>query len=480
MMVRTAHSEKQHLLPLFSLGIDVWYIVLDLLREEVDPNDYEEEEEEEDPGSAWKPKSVARRLPYLPDLISLSSTCTWFRDMLAPSIFVNLELNNTVKSARSITAIGKGRHAACVKTLRYIGICETNQQSSPLEEVYPPEVDQVLSNLHVFSGLDKLTIDFPFDYESDLLFEYLQDDIFYPENAPSEESENTWRGLMAATFRAIVSNYSHASSNRRLPLNIEFRDLNIFMVSVYATEAFQSFLSQLRSFNLSLRRWDNGVGWTMITQRIFREFTHYLGPLFFDHLATVEEFSFDPRETGTLGNGGQPYCEDIGLRNTTLPRLRKLTLNNVIICLELRDFLVRHKATLESITLRDCFAYDEQAWVYGERIDWRELFTTLAQESFPRLTEFETVWSDSPLQLLDLDDKWADHRVVQRVREKLDREPDAKVFAYCEVDDKYGVRYCNGIVNQAAFLNGADNSSYLDLMAIIQPNSAQGRRVGTD
>ena len=366
------------------------------------------------------------------------------------------------------------------KTEGNLTIVSPDQQTSPLEEVYPPEVDQVLSNLHMFGSLDKLTIEFPFDYESDLLFEYLQSDIFYPENAPLEESENTWRGFMAATFRAIVSNYSHASSNRRLPLNIEFRDLNIFMVSVYATEPFQSFLSQLKSFDLSLRRWDNGVGWTMITQRIFREFTHYLGPFFFDHLATVEEFSFDPRETGTLGNGGQPYCEDIGLRNTTLPRLRKLTLNNIIICLELRDFLVRHKATLESITLQDCFACDEQAWVYGEQIDWRELFTTLAQESFPRLTEFEAVWSDSTLQLLGVDDTWADHRVVQRVREKLDREPDAKVFAYCEVDDKYGVRYCDGIVNQAAFLNGADNLGYLDLMAIVHRNSEQGSLVVTD
>lgn len=125
MMTLAAHSENQHLLPLFSLGVDVWYIVLDLLREEVDPDDYEDDEEEEDPDSAWKPKNVARRQPYLPDLISLSSTCTWFRVVLAPIIFANLELNNTAKSARSITAIGKGRHAACVKTLRYIGICET-------------------------------------------------------------------------------------------------------------------------------------------------------------------------------------------------------------------------------------------------------------------------------------------------------------------------------------------------------------------
>ncbi|KAE8368069.1 hypothetical protein BDV27DRAFT_168643 [Aspergillus caelatus] len=476
-MALAAGSETQHKFPLFSLGVDVWYIVLDFLREEPDLNDDEDEYEEEDPDSDWKPKNIARRLPYLPDLINLSSTCTWFRHILAPSIFCNLELNNTAKSARSITAISQGRHASCVKTLRYIGICETNQQSSPLEEVYPPEVDQVLSNLHMFSSLDKLTIEFPFDYESDLLIDYLQSDIFQPEDAPSEESENTWRALMAASFRAIVSNYSDPSPNHRLPLSIEFRDLNIFMVSVFTTEVFQSFLSQLKTFNLSLRRWDNGAGWTMITQAIFRDFSHYLGPFFFNHLAAVEEFSFDPRETGTLGNGGQAYWEDIGLRNTTLPRLRKLTLNNIIICLELRDFLVRHKATLESITFQDCFASDEQPSVHNERIEWRELFTTLAQESFPRLTNFQVTWADSLLKLLDLNDRWADPMVVQRVREKLDRDPDARVFPYCEVDQKYGVRYYHGTVNQAAFLDGADYHSYVDLMAMVQQNSAHSRRL---
>ena len=349
-----------------------------------------------------------------------------------------------------------------------------------MEVVYPPEVDQVLSNLHMFSSLDKFTIEFPFDYESDLLIDYLQRDILQPEDAPSEESENTWRALMAASFRAIVSNYIDPSPNRRLPLSIEFRDLNIFMVSVFTTETFQSFLSQLKTFNLSLRRWDNGAGWTMITQAIFRDFSHYLGPFFFHHLAAVEEFSFDPSETGMLGNGGQAYYEDIGLRNTTLPRLRKLTLNNIIICLELRDFLVRHKTTLESITFRDCFASDEQPSVHNERIEWRELFTTLAQESFPRLTNFQVTWTDSLLKLLDLGDMWADPRVVQRVREKLDREPDAKIFPYCEVDQKYGVRYCDGTVIQAAFLDGADDQSYLELMAVVQRNIAHGRPLSNE
>ena len=122
-MALATHSVDQHVSPLFSLGVDVWYIVLDILREEPEPD--EEEDDDEDPDSFWKPKRIARRLRHLPDLINMSSTCTWFRDLLAPTILGNLELYNTAKSAQSITAISRGKHAACVKTLRYIGICET-------------------------------------------------------------------------------------------------------------------------------------------------------------------------------------------------------------------------------------------------------------------------------------------------------------------------------------------------------------------
>ncbi|KAE8402488.1 hypothetical protein BDV37DRAFT_159673 [Aspergillus pseudonomiae] len=474
-MALATHSVDQHVSPLFSLGVDVWYIVLDILREEPEPD--EEEDDDEDPDSFWKPKRIARRLRHLPDLINMSSTCTWFRDLLAPTILGNLELYNTAKSAQSITAISRGKHAACVKTLRYIGICETDQQSSPLEKVYPPEVDRVLSNLRMFSNLDKLVIEFPFDYDDDLLIEYFQSDIFYPENAPSEESENAWRGLMAASLHAIVSNYTHSSSSGQPPLSIEFRDLNIFMVSIFTTDAFQSFLSQLTTFNLSIRRWDNGVGWTMMTQPIFSDFSHYLGPFFFNHLATVEEFSFDPRETASLGNGGQPYCEDIGLRNATMPRLRKVTLKNIILCSELRDFLVRHKTTLESIAFEDCFASGERPWQYGQPIDWRELFATLAQEPFSRLTNFQLTWKDSQLQMLDLDDTWGDPGLVQRVRQKLEREPDAKAFPYCEVDSKYGARYSAIEATHTAFLTGADYQSYVDLMSVLQRNGTHGGRV---
>ncbi|OGM49717.1 hypothetical protein ABOM_001887 [Aspergillus bombycis] len=477
-MALAAHSVDQRVSPLFSLGLDVWYIVLDILREDPEPN--EEEDDDEDPDSFWKPKTITRRLPHLPDLINMSSTCTWFRNFLAPSIFANLELYNTTKSAQSITAISQGRHAACVKTLRYIGICETDQQSSPLEKVYPLEVDRVLSNLRMFSSLDKFVIEFPFDYDDDLLINYFQSDIFYPENALSEESENAWRGLMAASLHAIVSNYTNSSSTGQLPLSIEFRDLNIFMVSIFTTEAFQSFLSQLTTFNLSIRRWDNGVGWTMMTQPIFGDFSHYLGPFFFNNLAAVEEFSFDPRDTASLGNGGQPYYEDIGLRDTTMPRLRRLTLSNIILCSELRDFLVRHKTTLESITFQDCFASGERPREYGQAINWRELFTTLAQEPFSQLTSFQLTWEESQLQMLDLDDSWTDPGVAQLVRQKLEREPHAKAFPYCEVDSKYGSRYCTTEAIQTAFLNGADYQSYVDLMAVIQWNCVHGSGVSND
>ena len=119
MMALMSRSEEQRS-P--QLPAEVWYIVVDILRQPPQPggNDEETPDEEDDD---WKPKSVAQRFPYLSNLINLSSTCAWLRSLIAPGIFATLELKNTAKSARSIIAIRQGNYSKCVKALRYFGIC---------------------------------------------------------------------------------------------------------------------------------------------------------------------------------------------------------------------------------------------------------------------------------------------------------------------------------------------------------------------
>ena len=345
----------------------------------------------------------------------------------------------------------------------------TDQQDLPLSEVYPPEVDDVLSNMVWFDNLQKLIVEFPFSYDFALFEDYFQDSEVdkSPEAAALEERENAWRGLMAASFRAIVSNYTRA----RFPQSVEIHDLHITMVSAFFTNAFQHFLSQLKAFNLSLREYDNGAGWQLNTFSIFASFADCLGPLFFNHLASIEEFSFDSRKTGLLGNAGQAYCNDISLRACVMPKLRKLTLSNVFICLEVRDFLLRHTETLQSITFQDCFATVKNGWILGEGIHWRDLCGALVQGAFTQLTAFQCVQGENQRELLGLDDKYVDPILVEQGKAMLSKTPDAKVFPYGYVDDKYGFRFIDAEANQSAFIRGEDNRSYLDLMAKVHSNS---------
>jgi hypothetical protein len=325
-----------------------------------------------------------------------------------------------------------------------------------------------LSSLVRFKGLRKLSVEFPFDYEE--LFDHFQGNFNEsPEAAAIEERRNAWHGLMAASFRAIVSGYrSQCRAGDQVPRSLSIHDLNIVVLSVFSMGEFHDALSRLKTFDLSLKRWDNGVGWMLNTQSIFQGMPACLGPWFFNHLSSVEEFSFDPRDSALLGNAGQAYCDEIGLRKASMPMLRKLTLTNIFICIELRNFLIRHLDTLESILLQHCYACHSGRG--EERLSWSELFSALARVSPPRLTSFQLGCADQA-ELLYLDDDYADSNLVEQVRRKLEAEPDVRVFPYCDVCDKYGARYNYYEANQTAFLRGDDDMSYRDLMAIVDSNT---------
>lgn len=103
-----------------SLPLDLWYMVVDHLQQQAKrpPEDYSNRYD-------WKREVLKERTPYLRDQISLSSTSSWFRNLLAPRLFAFVILQNTTKSALSIEAIARGKWSSYVKELRYIAIGET-------------------------------------------------------------------------------------------------------------------------------------------------------------------------------------------------------------------------------------------------------------------------------------------------------------------------------------------------------------------
>ncbi|KAB8215523.1 hypothetical protein BDV33DRAFT_208228 [Aspergillus novoparasiticus] len=438
------------------LVVEVWYMIIDILC------DAENEEQDE-------ARTRAKCSSPLRDLISLSSTCTWLRNILAPHIFAVVYLKNTTKSALSIKAIADSNFSGCVKELQYVANCEPDPQNSPLEDVYPPEVDTVLSSLASFKDLRTISVEFPLD--DDELVDYIQNSNFNddPHAAVVEERKNAWRGLMAASFRAILSSYSAPRCpGGHIPLSLTIHELNIVPISVFSTREFHDFLSHLTSFNMSLK---HGAGWMLNTFKVFYRFPDCLGPWFFNHLTSVEEFSFDPQESAPLGDAGQRHAFDISLRKANMPRLRKLSLGNIYLCLELKDFLLRHLDTLESISLHECYSCKDLDGVGG--MSWSELFCALAGKSPTRLTSFSLHWDDDQGDLLDLDDDMGDPMLVAQVRRKLEMESDAKAFpfGYCDVSEKYGYATHDWDANRAAFVQGDDYKSYQGLMKVVKSNA---------
>ncbi|KAL4866232.1 hypothetical protein BDV12DRAFT_199424 [Aspergillus spectabilis] len=451
---------------------DIWYILIDILSHPppADDSDYEENYDDR-----WRPKKLDKVVPYLRDLINLSSSCKWLRDLLAPRIFGSLYLYNTAKSALSIQAIAKGKHSGYVQSLHYIAACEQDQQNSPLEQICPPELDTVLSNLSQFPHLRHISVEFPFDYDGEW-WESKSQDYFDPshERALAEEAENAWLGLMASSFTSLVSNSPvHIRS-------LEIHHLNIAEISTFTSPEFPRFLSQLQSFNLSIRPWDNGVGWHLNTQQNFDGFADRLGPWFTEHLSSVEEFTLDPSNSSVLGNALQPYCHDISLRNSHMPSLRKLTLRNIIICVELRDFIIRHLETIEEVSLHECYAIT--GWANdsdSEALTWLDLFAALSKacSSSPTaaLQTLDLSYDKSQLEMLDLDDSWAEIQdLIAQAGEKLATQPRARAFFYADVDDKYGYRFRDTETNLARYLQGDDEMGYREFLAVL---TLKARRV---
>ncbi|KAL5335529.1 hypothetical protein BJX70DRAFT_374955 [Aspergillus crustosus] len=403
------------------------------------------------------------------DLLPLSSTCKVLRQWIAPRIFRCIRLHNTVKSGAAVRAISQGSMKDYVKELRYMGtVSPANDNDRSLEEVYPPEVNAVLSNLASFPNLERLHISFPYDGHGtwDEIWEDFGNEFIDDAEAVAEaETEFSWRGMMAASYRAIASNYAPdrcPNGTDHLPLSIEIKELPMYAVSTFTSLHWPHFISQLTSFTLSFPRMDNGAGWNLNKHLGYYGFVENLPFWFFDHLRRVEHFEFDPAVSGILGEMGET-----GIFQASAPKIRSVKFTNHAICAELQDFLVRHMATLERISLYHCHATSTEP-----ATPWAEFLEALFNASPPRLREFELVHEDgeSKEEILGFNSHWADKELVEQAKAKIRNEPGAEAFPYVYLSDKYGFRGNMEDDAMTRFLEGGDDRAYKRLMEVVRKN----------
>ncbi|KAI9740604.1 MAG: hypothetical protein M1834_005185 [Cirrosporium novae-zelandiae] len=297
-------------------------------------------------------------------LIALSSTCTFYRAVVAPLVFTSLVLENTKRSADSLLSIiAQGKYAGVVQKLAFKGYIVGNNNNKDdgcvisealSEELFPSEVDRLLSNLspmRVYAGDVKKAI--------------------------KQEKKILWLHLATKALAAIC---------RGGDKNCWFKNLQLLgmtprIISPFLEENFHRMLRSLTAFTLKLSDREDGT---------FRErnyaadhFAYRMSKYFFDHLENLTNFK--------LSASADPICYVqyyYGLRPQHMPHLRNIKLTYILLCSNLARFLGAHSQTLETISLLNCFCRVAPS-IFD--LAWDTLFKTVRNSNPQNLRKLEVV-----------------------------------------------------------------------------------------
>ena len=410
-------------------------------------------------------------------LLNWSSTCTFYRSLLAPYVFKDIHFRNTRGSSAAVIALASSEHCKHVKTLDltytlpYIkDESEEDDVDDETEEEDDDDLESVctiLSDLGRFPHLERFSLecrlDEEFDKQEELGIFYMFEDDENTSQATEAEMNVPWRAQMELVYTGLAQ-------NTRSPIKLlEIRNLMPREVTVWSTPAFRSFLGKLEGFKLSLMGGDNGAGWCFNKLDGYAAFTRKLSHFFFDNLTNVTEFTFKPDETGLVGLVGDNNC-DLSLHAKQMPSLKTLLLENIFICREFVEFLVGHADTLERVLLHNCFAdlsgYSE-TW-----INWERLFTAWADSNPQALQHVEILPFDNIFENEYGDDYEVGYREeLTRTRKMLEEDPNRRHFEYKDLNNKYGTVFRDDHETRRNFFVGDDQQAYDRLMNIMKRNN---------
>lgn len=431
-----------------------------------------------------QPQDRDRNYRYIP-LMPWSCTSSFFRNLLAPYIFKSVELRNEDDCGASLNALAGSQHAHLIKEINYYGSAPTYAGEatedlgfSDTVGILPETVATALSNLRCFPCLELLSIEFSYNFDdmSEGLDLCRQEE--WEEEIRIVEEAEAWRALMAKTYKALAKNKNVYTKG------LDLRDLIYKRPSTFTGQSFHDFLSHIETFSLSIRGEDNGAGWCVNKAEEYVAFASKLDVFFYDHLSHVKSVTIKAPEEGPLGQPGDHTYSQIplGLKKDQMPFLKHLHLEYIIICPQMTDLLIGHTATLENLSLRECFV-SMMGTVEGSEADggiyWEHFLNTLSDANFEKLRRVEILPLDLPLLLgvhisgyetrvEDTDD------VLCKTRQLIqDSDSSRRLFAYCFMDEKYGNIYPDedGVLN--SFRRGKDQASYDRLMHKVDTITAK-------
>lgn len=401
------------------------------------------------------------------DLINWSCTCSHFRNLLVPRILKTVRLVNSEKSGCSIDTLAKSPHIVHVQSLHFIGsaLGDTHKEEpafSDTEGIFPRSVGAVLCNLQRFPSLERLSIEFDYNFQRKDEWIYgmnLEAEAETPEQVLEAENSEAWRALMSKTYSALIQNKSPHFKH------LDIRQLIWKQVSTFSHASFYDFLGHFERFTLSIHGESDELDHQSNLAKDYPALMGKMDKYFFNHLANVTTLSIKAPPEGPLGLSEHinplPYAP-LTLKADQMPLLTTLHLENIFASPELIDFLVGHKDTLEELVLRNCNAAIMEMGTY-----WSELFTSFFFAHPAKLRHLELF--DCEMNLMFEEEEY------EQVLAILQQDSRRIFFPYALLD-KYGVLYYDEETSLEEFLEGNDQMSWDRLIGLVKQNAKKAMK----
>lgn len=421
----------------------------------------------------------------LKDKLSLSSTCWNLRLLVSPDFFGTLTLKNTDQSGAVAKGLAASKANEVVKTLWFEGSAPTDKSEdyADVSNIMPNSVHFVLANLNKFPNLEKVSIGFNFQMDHDswkvcVLCLPACTDV---STALASESEKAWHYLMAKTFEALIGNKNSGGIK-----DLQIRDLFPRDISPFWNKGWQELLQTVEKFDLSL--WGHARGNhhnELATTKGYMKWVKDLDWVFFLRLTNLTELSFTATRYGMLiGQSMASVLFDdlhLPLGGNQMRRLKKLTLGNIFLTIELIDFLLGHIATLESLTFTECAAYIEAAGTNRKGPTWAEMLDSLVDARAPRLKHI-SIESAELSTIKEIAQRAEDDDVsdvedgskesCEKLAKLAEKKPVKIVFPYAHLDDQgKHVGSWNFVLEH--YKSGKDQQAYEKLAGLVIANAME-------
>jgi hypothetical protein len=315
-------------------------------------------------------------------LLNLSMVNHKLRSLVAPFLFRNLILRNTVESGTSIGLIAKSGLKKHVRRLGFVGTCivPINDPYSPSsrelgDDELPATVQQVLSNLDCFPALEGVDIWLALKQDSESgLSEYDGGDFsFFVDN-------DIWPVLLDDVFLALTRNQPKAIKGLNL-----YNFIPILTRGLRRAE-WHAFLGELSSFGMQLcADWDYVHNNWQFTDEVIDNLWKPLRNITHLSIASGPHTILGPDDVRPL----------LDLSHAPLPNLTSMAFDYILVDDDLLKTLLAHTDTLRSVRMAHVFVprFSRDSVGGYTHTTWAEFFTYLNDplNPFSSLTDFEVL-----------------------------------------------------------------------------------------